>query len=527
MRNIQTEYRRAADTRLIPNDLFTRTKARMRREATRSKKIRWGVLMPVCALAALGTVSAMAYGVYRFTHPVYQPRINSSVPPAVTQEAGAAVGKTDTSGGLAVTVRQTVCDNQNLYLSLEVESTDGKPLQESSEFRKSELAREKFAQMSLKIDGKDYNCNLFRTDDASVPDKASFELLSLGDFSGLNGKSAVLTLKDLTDEVDTCEDAGFLFQNLGQLYAAMTPEEPQNFIRTGLFEVYADKSLIAPSWTIPAGKQKIKFSSQFPDAHIDNIGFHKTGEYGCQRDVLYISIVPGTQSEVPALKKLCFQNLETMRPVNFDDTVLTGNGIEQVGYPSGEEYEKAWREEIDRKLAYNGGRVVIALSTFLDHDLSDGARTSDCSAADLSRYRIVRNYKAEDVVRCSGTWEIPFTFRFQDTTREFTPNKSFRTPGGYEVTIQKISLSDLSLSFSGTCKIPDSSNDLLKTDLSPNGIKLILKDGSAVDAGHKFGGEVGADGSFGFEGSLESLVDADQVTAVEIFGARIPLENGT
>ena len=524
MKDIQTEYQSAADMRPIPNDLFARTKARMRREAARPKKIRWSILMPVCALIALGTVSAMAYGVYRFTHPIYQPRINSSVPPAVTQKAGAAVGETDTSGSLSVTVRQTVCDNQNLYLSLEVESTDGRPLQESSEFRKSELARERFAQAGLKIDGKDYSCNLFRTDDASVPDKASFELLSSGDFTGLNGRSAVLTLKDLTDEVETCEDAGFLFQNLGQLYAETTPEKPQNFIRTGLFEVYADKSLIAPSWTIPAGKQKIKFSSRFPDATIDNIGFHKTGEYGSQRDVLYISIMPGSQSEVSALKKLCFQNLETMRPVSFDDTVLTGNGIEQVGYSSGEEYEKAWQKEIDRKLACNGGRVVIALSTFQDHDLSDDARTSDCSAADLSRYRIVRNYKAEDVIRCSGTWEIPFTFRFQDTTRKFAPDRSFETPGGYEVTIQKISLSDLSLSFSGTCKIPDSSNDLLKTDLSPNGIRLILRDGSAVDAGPKFGGEVGADGSFEFEGNLQSLVDADEVTAVEIFGSRIPLE---
>lgn len=520
MRDIRMEYRRAADTRPIPNDLFARTKGRMRQEAVRSQKIRWSVLAPICALVTLGTVSAVAYGVYRFTHPVYQPRINSSVPPAVTQEAGAAVGKTDTSGNLSVTVRQTVCDNQNLYLSLEVESTDGKPLQESSEFRRSQLARERFARTGLKIDGKDYACNLFRTDDASVPDKASFELLSSGDFAGLNGKSAVLTLKDLTDEVDTCEDAGFLFRDLGQLYAKMTPEKPQNFIRTGLFEVYADKSLIAPSWTIPAGKQKIKFSSRFPDATIDNIGFHRTGEYGSQKDVFYISITPGSQSEVPALKKLCFQNLETMQPVYFDDTILTGNGIEHVGFSSEEEYQKAFQKEIDRKLTYNGGRVVIALSTFLD----DNVWSPDCSVDDLSRYRIVKNYKTENVVRRSGTWEIPFTLRFQDTTREFARGWSFQTPGGHEVTIQKISLSDLSLSFSGTCKLSDSSDDLLKSDLSPNGIRLILENGSAVDAGHKFGGELGADGSFAFEGDLESLVDAGEVIAVEIFGARIPLE---
>lgn len=520
MTNIQTEYRRAADTRPIPDDLFARTKARMRRGTARAEKIRWGVAVPVCALVALGTVSAVAYGIYRFTRPVYQPRINSSMPAAIVQKAGAAVGRADSSNGLSIAIRQTVCDNKNLYLSLEIESTDGKPLQESSEFRKSQLMRERFAQSTLTIDGKEYACSLFRTDDASVPDKASFELLSLGDFSGLNGKPASLTLKDFTDEVVTCEDAGFLFRDLGQLYAKAAPEKPQNFIRTGLFEVYADKSLIAPSWTIPAGKKKIRFSSQFPDAYLDNIGFHKTGEYGCQNDTLYLSITPGSQPEVPALKKLCFQNLDTMQAVYFDDTVLTGNGIEKAGYASEEEYQKAWQKEIDRKLAYNGKRVVIALSAFLD----DGARSQDCSAGDLSRYRIVKNYKRENVVRCAGSWSIPFTLRFQDTTRTFTPNKSFQTPGGHEVTIQKISLSDLSFSFSGKCRIRGSSDGLLKSDLSPNHIKLILKNGSAVEAGQKFGGELGDDGAFSFEGQLQSLVDADSVTAVEIFGARIPLE---
>ena len=520
MRNFQTEYQRAADIRPIPNNLFIRTKARMRREAAHSRKIRWTILAPVCALVALGTVTAAAYGVYRFTQPVYQPHINASVPAAVVQSAGAAIGRTDSSNGLSVTIGQTICDNQNLYLSLEIESTDGKPLQESSEFRKSQLMRQGFAQSSLNIDGKEYECNLFRTDDASVPDKASFELLSWGDFTGLDGKSAALTLKDLTDTVVTCEDAGFLFRDLGELYAKMTPEKPQDFIKTGLFEVYADKSLIAPSWTIPAGKQKIKFSSQFPDAYIDNIGFHETGEYDCQDDVLYISIVPGSSSEAAALKNLCFQNLETMRPVPFDDGVITGNGIEQSGYSS-EEFRNALEKEKNRKLAYNDGRVVIALSTFFD----DEEWSPDCSVADLSRYRIVKNYKTETVTRRSGTWNLPFTLRFQDTSRSFTPDGSFQTPMGHKFTVQSISLSDLSLSFTGKCQdLSYPSNDLMKKDLSPNHIRLILKDGSAVDAGVKFGGGMEADGSFEFEGSLQSLVDSDEVTAVEIFGARISLK---
>ena len=523
MKNIQTEYWKAADAQPIPNDLFARTKERMRQGATHSSKIRWSVFAPVCALAVLCTVSATAYGVYHFTHSSYEPRINSSVPSAVTLKAGATVGKTDTAGDLAITVQKTFCDSKSLYVSLEVKSKDGKPLQESTEFRKSEIEREKFAKASLKINGQDCGCDMFRTDNASVPDKATFELVTSGNFSGLSGKPATLALKDLTDEVTTCEDAGFLFQNLGQLYAKMTPVKPQDFIKTGLYAVYADKLLIAPSWTIPAGNQKIKFSNQFSDAFIDNIGFHKTGEYGCQNDVLYISITPGSQSEVPSLKKLCFQNTDTMQPIYFEDPLLTGIGIEQnSSFKTEKDYKDACQKDIDHKLTYNGNRIVIALSTFLDR----GARSQDCSVNDLSHYRIAKNYNSENVIRCPGTWSIPFTLQFQDTTRKFTPNADIKTKMGRRVAIQNITISDLSLSFSGKCHDPVTKwDDNDKADLSPNHVKLILKDGSSVDAGVKIGGGMDGKGSFEYEGDLQSFIDADSVTAVEIFGARIPLVN--
>lgn len=92
------------------------------------------------------------------------------------------------------------------------------------------------------------------------------------------------------------------------------------------------------------------------------------------------------------------------------------------------------------------------------------------------------------------------------------------------MTIRKLSLSDLSLSFSGKLKDYKNSAGSLKSDLSPNHIKLILKNGSAVDVGQKLGGGIDADGSFEFEGNLKSLVDAGQVAAIDLWGARIPLQ---
>lgn len=517
MRDYRAEYRTGADLQPIPDDLFMRTKTRIRGEqSAHSSKTRWSVLVPLCAVLALASVSAVAYGVYYFTQPVYQPRINSSIPAAVTKNAGAVVGKTNTASGLSVTINRTVCDNKSMYLSLNVQSKDGKPLQESSEFRKSQIVRERFAKCALNVGGKDYECWMFRTDNAAVPDKASYEIEASGDFSGQNGKPVTLTLQDFTDEVDTCEDAGFLFRNLGELYAKMAPEKPQNFIRTGIFIQYADQSII-PSWTIPAGKQKIQFSSQFPGAYIDNIGFHQTGE--SQKDMLYISITPGSQSEAAALNKLCFQNLDTMDPVSFDEIEVMGNGT-VTGYSSREDYLKKTKADRDPKRAYNGKRVVIALAA----QDEAGFNQKSCTVTDLSHYRLVKNFNVENIVRYSGTWKIPFTLQFNDTTRSFALNRSFKTSGGHSVIIRKLSLSDLSLSFSGKLKDYKNSAGSLKSDLSPNHIKLILKNGSAVDVGQKLGGGIDADGSFAFEGNLKSLVDAGQVAAIDLWGARIPLQ---
>jgi hypothetical protein len=56
-----------------------------------------------------------------------------------------------------------------------------------------------------------------------------------------------------------------------------------------------------------------------------------------------------------------------------------------------------------------------------------------------------------------------------------------------------------------------------------NGFKLIRKDGSSVDVGQKVGGGIDADGTFEFSGDLTTLVDANSITAIELWGNRIEL----
>lgn len=285
MRSFRNQYKAEVNLRPIPNELFHQTRKKMR-QAPRRRKIRWGILIPACALIALASVTAVAFGsgqFAKFSGPVYQKKLTSSVPAAVQNAVGRDVRKTVKENGLSVTVNRTACDGKNLYVDFTVKSTDSVPLQESTEFRRSQLARQRFAQTALTAGGKTTDCWSFRTDSAAVPDTAQFEAIARGDFSGQNGKQVTLSLQNFTDEVDSCEDAGSLFQNLGELYRSMTPEPAKDFLKTGLFDVYADKSLAAPSWTIPAGISVSSFPASIPVPSSTISGFIKPGNTAASR----------------------------------------------------------------------------------------------------------------------------------------------------------------------------------------------------------------------------------------------------
>lgn len=189
--------------------------------------------------------------------------------------------------------------------------------------------------------------------------------------------------------------------------------------------------------------------------------------------------------------------------------------MEQTGFGTEAAYKKAVKEDVARKLAFNNGRIVLALNPMLD----DNRLTGDCTVKDLDHYRLVRNYKWEKLTRFPGKWEIPFALSFTDTSRTFHPAKSYPTPNGLHIKFQSITVSDLSISFSGTCA------EGADQGLLPNmPIRFFLKDGSVVtESGNKIGGDEGPGGTFEFSGSLKTPVDANQIESVELFGARVLL----
>ena len=506
MRDFQKKYREKVDRLQVPGKLAESTKEAMVRHTGRNR-VRWSVLIPICALIAAGSLTAAAYGINAGFQSRFQSHVDN-VPEEAVQDTVNMVGKQTADTQLTVTVKKTVMDSKMMYIHIEVQTNDGSPLQEFSQFRQSE--RGDFREAVFKLDGREYPLKMLRLDDGTVLDQASFEGVVFGDFSQADGKQASIRLKNFKDQVVTCEGVDSPFENLKQLYDSMTPEAPENFIETGAYWVYGehyDPERDPSSWTIPAGDQHIPFSSQFPNSYIDNIGFHENGE--TQHDMLYISITPGSEEEAAELKKLCFKNIDTNMAVPFNESSLYGMGIEPPSNDFAERLEADWA----KKREMDGGRIVLVLDPGLSRDMT---------AEDLASYRFAHNFDREEIIRALGEWEVEFPIAFTDTMRTIPVNQTV-TAQGYDFLIREISISDLNCSILVTSDAYRPYHPM--KSLSLNDMQLIMKDGSKVPVGYKIGTEdlETEESTKRIDAFLETIVDADQVAAVEIFGQRVDL----
>lgn len=509
MRDFQKKYREKVDQLQVPGKLAESTKKAMERHTGRSR-VRWSVLIPVCALIAAGSITAAAYGINGGLQSRFQPHVNN-VPEEAAQDIVNMVGKQTADTQLTVIVEKTVMDSKMMYIHIEMQTNDGSPLQEFSQFRQSE--RGSFSEAVFNLDGQEYRLDLLRMDNGTALDQASFEGVVFGDFSQADGKQASIRLKNFKDEVVTCEGVDSPFENLKQLYDSMTPEASENFIETGAYCVHGeryDPEKDPSSWTLPAGDQHIAFSSQFPKSYIDNIGFHKNGE--TQHDMLYISITPGSEEEAAELKKLCFQNIDTNMAVPFYESSLYGMGVEPPSNDFKERLDADWA----RKRELDGGRIVLVLDPCLSRDMT---------AEDLASYRFARNFDREEIIRAEGEWEVEFPIAFTDTMRTIPVNQTI-SAHGYDFLIREISISDLNYSIvvSSDAYRPFQPTDPMKT-IFLNDMQLIMKDGSKVFVGYKIGTQQveTEENTKRIDAFLATIVDAGQVVAVEIFGQRVDL----
>ncbi len=341
--------------------------------------------------------------------------------------------------------------------------------------------------MYIECEGQKYNFEIFRIDNAILPNMASFEGFIMD--TDFYGKTVKLVLSDFEDEIEYNASIGFLFDNLSGVWDTMTPLNLDDFIDIGTYITYADGSKLR-MYTLPVGTQNVKFSEKYLNAYIDNFGFNIEGE--SKTKGLYISIVPGSKENAEALKNLAFKN------------IITGDIIPSM-YPS-------QGENVDFSL--NDKRIILLLSQWTDKYYNGEIR--DLTASDLSNYIIVENPSSEIITREQGTWSFDFNVDTKAEAKVYNVNQNVQINGD-TITIDSITISPLKLYIKGT------STSSLTSKPKMTDAYFVMSDGSKQVISHKgSGGEF--DTTIDLQFILDKPVNVEDIQSLNIWDAVVPLK---
>ncbi|MDF2557047.1 MAG: hypothetical protein K0R71_875 [Bacillales bacterium] len=450
-------------------------------------KLRFGTLIVITVTMMLFGTVAFAYinkiGLFKST---YQGHYRKNAPNVKV------VDKKVSNNNINVTIKNYVGDTNASYLTIEVSTKDGSPLQTNEKDKQSIIVGEKFKEAYLLCEGERYNVRMLRTDDAAIGSRATYEIFLPTE---LNGKKVQLVLKDFTDVVVSTSEIGFTFKNLGELFKQAIPADSSYFTKDRFVRYLKDEkgNIIGMEegdfyYKFASGNMKIHFTNLYPEAYIDNFGFYKSGS--TDDPAFYVSIVPGNQKNEKALKKLCFKNVHTNTPVYSDQMQF----LDYYEIPS-------------------DGRIILKLDKRYDGTLAANYATT---IADLDNYTFATNPISSTFVRERGSWKIDFDLKLTDTSKTFAINQSFSFEG-VQFKIDEITLSTSSLSIKAHRNNPD-----IRVH---NAASFVMKDGTEVPVGVKMGGGDGDSiGSWNLDWSLETLIDVNEVVALKIWGQTIELK---
>lgn len=500
MRDFRKNYRNEMEKHPVPEALTRRTLRRMKEEKEKKGRVKWIAVVSIALVAVLsgGTVLAVQYNQY--DEGQYKGHI-----PADQANISQVLENDD----LKVTIKGISGDKDMVYLTFEMESPDGEPLQENSQYRRSNAARTAFQTATLTCEGESYEVTCCRTDDRSDPARMTFEGSVFTHGKDLSGKQATLTLTNLKDDVTVSEDAGFQFDSLYELCQQVGLAGEDAFVRTGDYITYSDGTS-APSYMIKAGDKKIPFSNQFPNSYIDNVGIYEGGERladNGKRQVkwLYLSITPGNEEEAAALQELTFQEIGSNRIMELREI--------QGTYPPG---EKESSQDYQDKVAMQDGRIILGLS--VQNETENGTEARDITENDLYSFRLVKNARSEEIVRRQGTWSFDFLMDFETKERSVEVDQKVPVLDG-EITVNNIYLTNFSVKISGIYSV-----DFVNK--APMGTTIVFQDGSELAAGSKISGSGNnRTKKFELEWMLPRGIDVDEVAAVRFFGTEIPIES--
>jgi len=165
----------------------------------------------------------------------------------------------------------------------------------------------------------------------------------------------------------------------------------------------------------------------------------------------------------------------------------------------------------------NDGRIVLIFNAAM-YVYNEATKCNDSDTTiDILKDFVFTSKYVKDVKTIDSTWKTKFNLKDVNPMLIYEPNKTIQKDG-VNTLIEKVEVSDSYIAIVGSA----GTNFSLKTI---GNIYLILNDGTKVDIGKKLGGGyVEKTGKITLEGNSKTLVDADKVMGIELWGNVVELK---
>ena len=532
MMDFKELYKAQADKSEISNELLIKTKHKMSEAKKPSRHFRFTmrtVVVTATLVACMGiTTFAYEYHQNQQYYKLTNRNIEGNHEYIGPQEDVQVVDETVEAANITATMTNVKADYNNIYLTVVLKTTNGSELNINTENCIPRLEGQKFENSYFVVDGTNVNFSrVTRTDNASDPTTATFELWysdtqsythSFNDpassnvsLKSMEGKDIQVVLENYNYMVKISKSLNFKFLDVQTMLASAPLAQESEYSSVGVFITYADGTQILSN-TLAAGTQKIYFSDKYPATYIDNVGIHEYGEMNYQR--LYLSIVTESEeAKADLLAHLTLLNKENGNFVGASQPHIGGGGA-IVKNADGTTTMITDAKNVQP----DGNRIVLIFDAGID-SFTNGVLSSHLNTTMdlLNKYTLILNGGTETKT-IKGKWDIDFKLEKMKAMLTYQPNQTIQK-NGKDLVINSIELSDSNIAINGT--MPP--NFELK---SLGRFYLILSDGTRVDVGNKIGG--GGNTLYGgpliLSGNLQTLVDSNDVVAVEIFGNIVQLK---
>jgi hypothetical protein len=302
---------------------------------------RWAVAVAACAAAiVLTSGAALAYNavtgeniISNISNKIYKVRNTASslnYSDGVTDANGNTytyedlvdVSQVRTDKNLTVTLDSYVVDGSKAEVMFTVSTNDGSSLNNTTEDIVPVIARDKFADATVTVDGVALSSDNYdtvgsvgsfwqtRVDDGSDPAKATIKIEILTNKNTLNGRTLGFKLGNYTSQYTVTESIGFKYSSVAEMLEGVTLAGEESFTGSNPYGYTLANSDV----TLEKGNLHIEFSDKFAGSYIDNAGI-TTKNSPSGKAEFFMTIVPANEADAEAICNLCFQNTTSGRTV--------------------------------------------------------------------------------------------------------------------------------------------------------------------------------------------------------------------